>query len=203
MHPGPFFATLCILIFSSQWSALPFPHIGTTRRCSFDASTSLPMTRVYVRGMSAVAGLGVARTVGDTLQVRRRGERAFIHGQVALARGSVKMGMASTVLIATDCKFMAVELPRACAFTLPYPLLTTPPSKLMQLGHKQPTCFYGADLFDLFGLCFGQRLCYSLRVTQLFHKCSNPWFVSCHFPIASPLHVLQVIGVQFPGTRNA
>lgn len=74
---------------------------------------------MYVRGMSAVTGPGVAQTAGDTSQIRRRGERVFIHGEVALASGSVKMGMASKVLIATECKFVAVELPHACAFTLP------------------------------------------------------------------------------------
>lgn len=72
------------------------------------------------------------------------------------------MGMATTELIAAglqaDCKFMAAGLPCGCAFALPYPLLTTTPSKLLQLGYTQPTCFYGADSPDLFGLCLGQRI---------------------------------------------
>ena len=78
---------------------------------------------MYVRGMSSAAGPGVAQM--DTLQVTRRGEGAFVHQQLSLERGSVKMGLASTVLIATglqaDCKFMAVGLPCGCAFTLPSP----------------------------------------------------------------------------------
>lgn len=119
-------------------------HVRTIHQCCRDADTPCSQAlRMYVRGMST--GAGVARTPGDMLQLRRRDQRAFVHWQITLVRGSVKMGVTSTVLIATglqaDCKFMAVGLPRGCAFTLPYPWLTTTPSKLLWLGHTKPIAF--------------------------------------------------------------
>lgn len=117
VDPGPCVATVFLYPYPKcvVEHKLPFLCMRTMCQCSCDANT--PWSRAWqmnARVMSAVAAPGVARTAEDTLQFRRRGERAFVHGQLTLARGSVKMGMASTVLIAkglqADCNFMVVGL---------------------------------------------------------------------------------------------
>lgn len=69
---------------------------------------------MYTRGMNAVIATGVAQASEDTLQVRRRGEKAFFHRQLTPVRGLVKMGMAYAVLIdkglQADWNFMVVGL---------------------------------------------------------------------------------------------
>lgn len=94
---------------------LPFGHIKATPWCSCGAVTPWPWALgMYVRGMSAGTGPGVAQTCGVMLRVRR-GKRTFVHWQIALVRWSLKMKMVSTVLIITGlqahCKFMTWPFP--------------------------------------------------------------------------------------------